>query len=164
MCYLINAGDDGKLEDKGHGYKLGAAKPFGFGSVAIHVDEVLLRRMEKTPDEQIFLREISYQPEKNDTLIDQDVITKFEKMTDFYVLEGENVSYPKKKPNGDIFDWFAKNHKGYSYDKGTGKNRFAKMPQSRNKMLFEQYLEPMTPKTVDNQLAQKLKIPQDKRG
>lgn len=164
LCYLINAGDDGKLEDKRHGYKLGAAKPFGFGSVAMHVDEVLLRRMEKTPDEQIFLREIPYQPEKNDTLADQDVITNFEKMTDFYVLEGENVSYPRKEPNGDIFDWFEKNHKGYSYDKGTGKNKFVKMPQSRNKMLFEQYLEPMTPKTVDNQLAQKLKIPQDRRG
>lgn len=156
LCYLINAGDDDALEQKKHGYKLGAAKPLGFGSVAMRVDRVLLRQIEKTADAQIILKEVPYEPEKNNTLADPDVASNFEKMTDFYLLSGENISYPRSKPGEDIFRWFAANHKGYAYNKWEGKNKPTGMPQSRTTMLFDQYLKPMVPKTVSTDLDQKI--------
>lgn len=156
LCYLINAGDDEGLEQKKHGYKLGTAKPLGFGSVAMCVDRVLLRQIEKTADAQIFLREVPYEPDKNNTLVDPKVVSNFEKMTDFYVLSGENISYPRKKTGDDIFNWFKENHKGYVYNRREGKNKPTGMPESRDKMLFDQYLKPMIPKTVSTNLDQKI--------
>lgn len=156
LCYLINAGDDAGLRQKKHGYKLGAAKPLGFGSVAMHVDQVLLRKMEKTADAQIILKEVPYEPEKNNTLIDPEVASNFEKMTDFYVLRGENVDYPRRRPGDDIFGWFAGNHRGYLYDRRERTNKPTGMPQSRTTMLFDQYLKPMEPKTVSTGLDQKI--------
>ena len=156
LCYLINAGDDAGLKQKKHGYKLGAAKPLGFGSVAMHVDQVLLRQMEKTADAQIILKEVPYEPVKNNTLVDPEVVQDFGKMTDFYVLRGENVDYPRRKPGDDIFGWFAGNHKGYLYDRRSGMNRPSGMPQSRTTMLFDQYLKPMEPRTVSTGLDQKI--------
>lgn len=156
LCYLINAGDDDTLDQKQHGYKLGAAKPLGFGSVAMQVDQVLLRKIEKTADEQIRLLEVPYEPEKNNTLIDAQVLQDFKKMTDFDLLKGENISYPGRWSGDDIFNWFTKNHKGYSVDKWTKENKPAIMPQSRDTMLFDQYLKPMVPKTVSTNLNQKI--------
>lgn len=156
LCYLVNAGDDASLEQKKHGYKLGAAKPLGFGSVAMHVDQVLLRRIEKSAEGKIILQEVPYEPNKDKTLVDSGTVKDFEKMTDFYVLRGENVSYPRRQENGNIFEWFAKNHTGYRYNKAENKNKETEMPQSRNMMLFKEYLQPMTPKTVSTNLDQKI--------
>ncbi len=158
LCYLVNAGDDEELDKKKHGYKLGAAKPLGFGSVAMHINNVQLRQIVQTENETIDLKEIPYQPDKQNTLVDSQVVEDFQKMTDFKLLSGENVNYPRIHPGDDIFGWFAANHKGYSKDKRTGQNRFVGMPQSRDTMLFDQYLKPMTPKTVTNELRTKLSI------
>lgn len=155
VCYLINAGDDEKIDQKKHGYKLGAAKPLGFGSVAMHVDDVRLRQIEKT-ENRIILKEIPYEADKNNTLVDADVAENFEIMTNFYVLDGQNVDYPRKNPGGDIFGWFASNHKGYAYDNKNQRNKPVGMPQSRTTMLFDQYLKPMEPKTVSTGLDQKI--------
>lgn len=158
LCYLVNAGDDDALDQKKHGYKLGAAKPLGFGSVAMHVDQVLLRQIETTADKQIILREVPYDPDKENTLIDSApvAVSAFRKMTDFYALKGENISYPRKEAGGDIFKWFAKNHIGYRKNWKTGVNKSTNMPESRNTMLFEEYLEPMTPKTKSTNLKKKI--------
>lgn len=158
LCYLVNAGDDEELDKKKHGYKLGAAKPLGFGSVAMHINNVQLRQIVQTEKETIAIKEIPYQPDRENTLVDPQVVEDFQRMTDFKLLSGENVSYPRIKPGDDIFGWFAANHKGYYKDKRTGQNKFVGMPQSRNTMLFEQYLNPMTPKTVSNELKTKLSI------
>lgn len=152
LCYLVNAGDDGELDEKKHGYKLGAAKPLGFGSVAMYIDSVLLRQIVQTEEETIAFKEIPYEPDKENTLIDSRVVEDFRKMTDFSLLSGKNVSYPRRWPGDDIFGWFAANHKGYSKDRRTGQKRLVGMPQSRDTMLFDQYLEPMTPETVRNKL------------
>lgn len=148
LCYLVNAGDDGELDKKEHGYKLGAAKPLGFGSVAMYIDSVLLRRIVQTEEETIAFKEIPYEPDKENTLVDSRVVEDFRKMTDFRLLNGKNVSYPRRWPGDNIFGWFAANHKGYSKDRC----RVVGMPNSRDTMLFDQYLKPMTPETVKNEL------------
>lgn len=158
LCYLVNAGDDEALDEKKHGYKLGAAKPLGFGSVAMHIRDVQLRRIVQTEEGAIALKEIPYQPDKENTLVDPQVVKNFQTMSDFELLRNENVSYPRIRPGDDIFGWFSENHKGYFKDKQTGENKFPRPPQSRNTMLFDQYLKPMTPKTVSNELRKKLSI------
>lgn len=157
LCYLVNAGDEEELQKKKHGYKLGAAKPLGFGSVAMHVDGVTLRKIVQTKDGAIAMEEAPYHPDSRNTLVDAGVVADFQKMTDFNLLRGKNVSYPRKEENGDIFTWFAGNHRGYKKNR-MGQNEFTGMPQSRNYMLFDRYLRPMTPETVSNKLREKLHI------
>lgn len=156
LCYLVNAGDDEELDKKKHGYKLGAAKPLGFGSVAMHIENIQLRKIVQTEEGTIALKEIPYQPDMKNTLVDPQVVADFQKMTDFRLLSGKNISYPRRWPGDDIFGWFAANHQGYSVDRWTGQKKIVGMPQSRNTMLFDQYLKPMTPETVSNELETKL--------
>lgn len=160
LCYLINAGEDSSisLKKKKHGYKLGAAKPLGLGSVAMHVDRILLRTFTIDENKGITMVEEPYIPDMKHTLVDSGITQNFAIMTEFdylkkYMQSGEKViSYPRTEKDGNIFDWFSENHTGY--------NRKSKieqrMPNSRMNMLFKEYLEPMNPETREIEFTKKI--------
>jgi len=144
LCLLINAGDDEVIEKKRHGYKLGAAKPLGLGSVALHVDQVILRSYGMDREGLIQYEEKSYEPNPTLTLADEEVLMNYSKTTSFDYLKGKNVDYPRIKEDGPIFEWFSKNHTGYFINR-SGQKIYNNMPQSRNNMLYEEYLKAMVP-------------------
>lgn len=160
LCYLINAGEDSSisLKKKKHGYKLGAAKPLGLGSVAMHVDNVLLRTFKMDENQGISMTEETYTPDMEHTLADDKVTQNFAIMTEFDYLKKylqsrkKEISYPRTKKDGNIFDWFAKNHTGYNNKDKTQKS----MPDSRETMLFKEYLEPMDPETKEIEFTKKV--------
>ena len=157
LCYLINAGEnsDINLKEKKHGYKLGAAKPLGLGSVALHVDNIHLRKFTVDENQGISMKEENYTPDMERTLADNKIMPNFAIMTEFdylkkFMQSSEKViSYPRTQKDGDIFDWFAKNHTGYRYNKNERKNVSTNMPASRKNMLFKEYLKPMEPETKE---------------
>ena len=167
LIYLINAGEDCDtvLAAKKHGYKLGHAKPLGFGSVALHADCVKLRTLEKDENNKCVTYNVGKYDLSNEEEFGADyeknfgkkLKDDFDKMTDFYALDGvlknttnkENTSqgeyeysYPhKEKKEDEVFNWFVGNHKGY--DEKTRTN--IKMPNKRNFQYFDQYMKPMEP-------------------
>jgi len=148
LIFVLNAGDEAQLHDKNHGYKLGGAKPLGLGSIALSVDEVMLRKIVKnTEARSVERQEIAYQgyaaPE-----FDAVILENFLKMADFYAAADKKVCYPftdKRDDEGHrvIFDWFVQNHVRKEIN-GSYTN---KMPNSRMQMAYAEYLEAMEPET-----------------
>jgi CRISPR-associated protein (TIGR03986 family) len=155
LVYTLEAGDDKPIQEKTHGYKLGTAKPLGMGSVAISVDKVTIRKYRKdsinrtiTVEEDI----TSYtgmSAVKNAKVYDKD---SFKQITAFEAISGCVVDYPHKNNPADncteneIFKWFVGNHQGYDW-----KNlRETKSPNTRNGIIFKEYLKPLNPQTIPN--------------
>lgn len=145
LIYLINAGDEDELDKKKHGYKLGAAKPLGFGSIACHVDSVKLisyQRKENTVKRQ----EMEYDLQMKSDLVKYEIKENFEKMTKFATLsEKELISYPRSDDNGNNslennkgYQWFVDNHIKRDGNRG--------VPGKRTDMRYKEYMEPMEPK------------------
>ena len=146
LCYVIECGDKDDLCKKKHGYKLGHAKPLGYGSVALHVDKVVLKKViVDSVHASIQFSESEYDQAETpvfETATEQN----FMKYTDFELLKDEKVHYPKpekpdKEGNYPIFAWFAENHKGYD----RRKSKMVGMPNSRQQMVFAEYMEAMEP-------------------
>lgn len=139
LIYLLKAGDEKTLEEKKHGYKLGGAKPYGFGSISIDVDRVLLRVVKKDVENHTvsILPDVLY--DSYETPFDEESVKDFRDMTDFYILNDKVVSYPlredpAKKKDQHIYEWFVENHKK------TGKIRMR-----RDEMVFKEYMKAMEP-------------------
>lgn len=148
LIYLLNAGDEEVLERKAHGYKLGAAKPLGFGSIAVSVKEVTLLSYCKDKQAKTVLRKEEPYEEYRTPAFEEKIKEYFASMTDFYILKDKNVSYPlPDKPNQegnfDVFEWFTQNHKAYK--KKDGKMIPMKCPNGRKQMVFMEYMESMKP-------------------
>ena len=146
LVWLLNAGEYGDISAKKHGYKLGAAKPLGFGSVAVNVDEIKLRRVELKEDE-IF---VVYEAPEDESVIrpngcfEKGIEDNFRKITAFDAVEGMDVSYPyvhSKDENG--YQWFAANHKAFDG------SVIRSLPKNRKQMAFLNYLEAMEPVTKE---------------
>lgn len=143
LIWLLSIGEGSlPLEKKQHGYKLGAAKPLGLGSIAVQVDNVTLRKVQKE-DHGISIVEDTYTETNDQDLFDQDIIKNYMTMTQFDAVDANKIGYPKPKnqPNTEGFRWFVGNHKKYD-----NTNLIQAMPNNRAEMGFAEYLESMNPK------------------
>lgn len=159
LIYTLIAGDEKVLGTKTNGYKLGHAKPLGYGSVEIAVDKVLLRKVEKC-EHMIQISNIEYNvptfKENNVPLIDADIISNFKMMTDFNAVDSEFVKYPSV--NGIVYEWFTKNHTARRYDKvGRGYEEIA-MPNNRTQMAYNEYMEAMCPALQKTKFEETIKV------
>lgn len=161
LIYTVNAGEDGELIKKQHGYKLGAAKPFGLGSIATQVDSVILRSY-ATEDGTIAVREVPYTAKDPVQYVDQNQVDYFEKMTNFTSVAGENVTYPYSKDSSESgYEWYTANHAKYD----RVKKKIANMPNMRTEMIYKEYMEPMNPyvQPVDQKFVDdKQNVPTDR--
>lgn len=155
LLYVINAGDKGDLENKQHGYKLGAAKPLGFGSVACSVTSVLIKSYMKSGQTVLkILKSCNHFIDEcyDTSLFDESVCRSYNVMTDFKALssyrsgsgKGE-YSYPRMKEKGDVFEWFSGNHKGLVYSSSAGKYNESSSPNKREDLLICEYMQAMKP-------------------
>ena len=161
LIYTVNAGEDGELTKKQHGYKLGAAKPFGLGSIATQVDSVILRSY-ATEDGTIAVKEVPYTAKDPVQYVDQNPVDYFEKMTNFTSVAGENVTYPysKERPESG-YEWYTANHAKYD----RVKKKIANMPNMRTEMIYKEYMGPMNPyvQPVDQKFVDdKQNVPTDR--
>ncbi len=144
LIYTLSAGDNAELKQKKHGYKLGRAKPLGFGSVAISVDRVMLRQIYMDDEKgTVSITESEYDERETPELNDE-IKKDFEKLTSFDFLKGEEIHYPEKRDkNGDkqIYEWFSQNHTGYKRED----NKRIDMPNRRKDMAFLEYMIAMEP-------------------
>ena len=119
LYWLLNCGEHGKLEDKEHGYKLGSAKPLGFGSIAINVDNIFLRKVNMA-DNTIKIQEepIKEELDKNkdawrekffrsvNRTRARDIISDFSEMTKFNIFSKtgieEDIVYPRTQNQKDF--------------------------------------------------------------
>lgn len=144
LIYLLNAGDVEDIEKKEHGYKLGAAKPLGFGSVACSIDNINLIDYQKE-NHTIQRNDREYTLEMSPSMIEIDskIEENFKSMTDFKTIpKGNRICYPYvdgKRDEG--YAWFVENHGGYNRNK----QREEPMPASRRNMLFCEYMQAMVP-------------------
>ena len=144
LVYLVNAGDNNEfLEEKERGYKLGAAKPLGFGSVAVQVDAVFVRKMDLS-ENGFEWKETDYHCSEEVLFIDE-WQQEFLTMTDFYpVKDKKRIHYPVldetvSVEEQDIFEWFTENHKPVNRDR----NGLGGMTNTRNNMHYQFYLKPL---------------------
>lgn len=147
LLWMMNAGESGAIGERKHGYKLGAAKPLGLGSIATSVDRVGIRRI-FVDKNQIIREEQEYSWTCSEDLFSPEVVGNFLKMTDFYAVSGKRVSYPvtaDQLSDGkfvtDGYKWFVENHGCYL---GGGKTD-TKSPRKRKEMYYREHLVPMEP-------------------
>lgn len=146
IIYLVNAGEWGEKNSlKEHGYKLGGAKPLGFGSIAISVERVELRRFEKNEKSGRIERKVfPYPIEAGKTSeFDEKIVQDFRKMTAFDAVKGSAIRYPYVSEEGNIYDWFTQNHVRYK-DRKVSHD----MPSGRREMAYAEYMEAMRPGLV----------------
>lgn len=154
LLWLLNAGDEGPLKEKGHGYKLGSAKPLGLGSVALSVEQVRLRELVADQEsrtvrmEERTLSDISGSSEG----FDGEALENFRKMTSFRAAEGKHVSYPatRERRSGEEgengYEWFVANHQLYNHRN----QKPVRTSTQRNHMYFREYMEAMEPELKKN--------------
>lgn len=147
LIYLLNAGEDGSIpvSKMRHGYKLGAAKPIGYGSIALKVDDVKIRTIDLSDEEETILyQELPYEDYAEPEMSDE-IKKDFAKITSFDAVSDERVlRYPIKdnqNPGEEVlvYEWFVANHCGYD----TRKGRAVNMPNSREQMVYKQYMKPL---------------------
>ena len=147
LIYLLNAGEDGSIpvSKMRHGYKLGAAKPIGYGSIALKVDDVKIRTIEMSDEEETILyQELPYE-DYIEPEVSNEIKKDFAKITSFDAVSDEKVlRYPIKdnqKPGDEVlvYEWFVANHCGYDIRKG----ETLKMPNKREQMVYKQYMKPL---------------------
>lgn len=154
---LLNCGENGGLEDKKHGYKLGSAKPLGFGSIAINVDNVFLRKVEMA-DNTIKIKEepIKEELDQNKDVWKErffisvnrtrDIISDFNEMTKFNIFSEteKDIIYPRTENQTDGtegFQWFVNNR--YICDNNNNRRSPSPGKGKRNKLHFREYMQPM---------------------
>ncbi len=148
LIYLINVGEesDKELSEKKHGYKLGAAKPIGFGSITLKVDKVLIRKyvLDDLEEKVLFKEEPYIQGDQPD--LDKSIKEDFNIITDFNAIQEERLlHYPYLKDKTTVYEWFVWNHAFYDYSKRAETS----MPNRREQMVFRQYMEPMKKELTD---------------
>lgn len=145
LIYTLNCGEwSGAESEEGfekseHGYKLGGAKPLGFGSVAMRVKQVLLREMSMNEGKKSVERVQKPYTDYQTPAIEKETADAFSAMTKFDYLKGKNVDYPRIEQGGDIFKWFTKNHSAQRNGK------IIKSPNKREQQFYEKYMKPMSP-------------------
>lgn len=167
LLWLINCGDKKEIGKKNYGYKLGAAKPLGFGSVALDVDVVKIRNIIKNEGGVSYQEEVL--EERGQTFwsdeclareIQEEILPMFRIMTQFDYLKDKKISYPMTKEqleksdyvqNG--YEWFTQNH--YFYD--NRKRRKKNISSKREEMRFREYMEAMSPELRSISLEKKEK-------
>jgi len=151
LIYLMETGDRQPIGEKTHGYKLGAAKPLGFGSVALHVDQVDLMGYEADSATKV-VRRMDRQSygDYREPDFDKEIVKGFQKMTDFGALEEKpEMSYPRSDGKKEIYEWFVWNHAGYKHNEPNGKVVSINMPNKRNQMVYRQYMQALEPALCD---------------
>lgn len=148
LVYLINAGEDSNIREKRHGYKLGAGKPLGLGSVATQVDKVIFHNivLDKSLERVTYDNDESYQWKEEMCEISSKVKRDFEKMTNFCSIKnGKNISYPigeGQESGEEGYKWFTQNHKQVNRKNG---REVKGRPAERKDMFFGEYMEAMNP-------------------
>ena len=97
-------------------HKLGHAKPLGYGSVKLIVDQCVERHV-KIDENKEYSVEVKEKELKEITLttdVNQENVKSILKMCDIRSTEGVSVMYPRfvnKQRTDDIFNWFTENRK-----------------------------------------------------
>ncbi len=147
IIYTLECGDAESIDTKRHGYKLGHAKPLGYGSVAITVDSVRLRDYSLDDGNRTICIQDKDYVDYGIPGFAEDIVRDYAIMTDFDAVNGENIAYPiPDTPESDgsrpVYKWFVENHKGYDHKR----NRNIGMPNSRNQMVYVEYMAAMEPR------------------
>lgn len=154
LIYLVNAGEPAKkIEQKEHGYKIGMAKPLGFGSIACQADEVKIKsymvQNDMAEKKDLPYEDYSWEKARERLTLSSGgaLVENFEKMTDFAGAgkkPEEHFSYPKIETGSEKgYEWYTRNHFGVDLENGAWR---AQMPGERKKMKFREYLQAMEPR------------------
>ena len=145
LVYLLNAGSPGKLKEPRHGYKLGAAKPLGLGSIAIRTEEITIKRT-VTNDKTCRIENVENEYDEYETpKIAEETKVLFEEITCFERNNDKIIDYPRTEKGGDIFEWFTKNHSGYNF----AKKITASMKNKRDMLFFQKFLQAGEPEVQE---------------
>lgn len=137
LVYILNSLDedvDKSLYEKEYGYKLGAAKPLGLGSVALKVDEVRLRKLFIDDENENISRvdveeKISISKQELESIFSKATLENVKLATNFTYTSGEMISYPKAEDTA-THKWFKHNRIMTEDEKPTVKK-------------YEKYLKPL---------------------
>lgn len=147
LIYTVNAGDKDPLDKKKHCYKLGHAKPLGYGSVAINVNNVEIRKI-AVDDEEGSVHYIIDPYEPAPPKVSSRAIEDLNVITDFYRLKGKSrlIHYPipdreDNKGRTPIYKWFVDNHGAYDREEES----ILGMPNSRLQMTYIEHMYSLEP-------------------
>lgn len=124
LAILDISRDNPEIGEKGNGYKLGAGKPLGLGSIEMRVEKVVVREVSLT-EEGIFYQEVPYEElsslEQWDELgFCREVMPAFRKLISFDGAGENKITYPvtnqqllavqNGNPHEKGYEWFTENH------------------------------------------------------
>lgn len=107
LLFAVSLGND-----ENHMHKLGHAKPYGFGSVKAHIDNLYLRAINKeTLKIESNNVDINKYMTSNWSSLTNDnrSITQLDYVLNYNTIKNVDIAYPYINTNGNIFDWFAEN-------------------------------------------------------
>ena len=149
-----------KISEKKSEYamKLGAAKPFGFGSVKLFVDDVKIRTIGFDKTGRLSYNEQLYDEifinEERKVVSDSNLKTIFKDSTsvlpflDIHTLpKGKLIYYPSKEYQNQTeeqegFRWFTENRIAYKIDRdGKLETRVDAGPRKRTQVMYQNYLQ-----------------------
>ena len=145
LIWLLNGGEEkSELSEKKYGYRLGAAKPLGLGSIATCVDKVCLRKVKMKEGKINISYEDGYMLKQHGGLFSEERIKQFQICMAFNKVNAKDVQYPctEKNKGNDGFTasegylWFVENHRIKDNKKIT---------QTRKEMYYREYMEPLKP-------------------
>lgn len=144
-------------EDDRYAMKLGAAKPLGFGSVALKIDAVKVRTIKKEERSICWKPDVPYSFGSYDLSIfaRDDIVKAFDTQI-LKSLEGEGAiaTYPKKNiSEQEGFNWFVSNRFAGRADrknKSVDISQSVAGPQFRWQIAYQQYMQALQPKLADN--------------
>lgn len=147
-----------RTEDK-YAIKLGAAKPLGFGSVLLKVDQVKLRDIKAEKFGVTYKSDVPYRFAEYDlSMFGRDDIIRMFDTKALAEAEGKGAlsTYPKNNTEDEGYAWYMSNRfAGKMVDRNTKKvdihtNRSESGPRFRWQIAYRQYMVPLQPELKQN--------------
>ena len=144
-------------EEDRYAIKLGSAKPLGFGSAALKIDSVKVRKITRKEHGICYSPDEPYDFGPYDlSIFERDEILKVFDTRELQKLEGHGavVTYPKKRPEDKGYDWFTSNRFEGEVIKKEQKsvNLRSQVNGARYRwqVAYRQYMKPLQPELAQN--------------
>ncbi len=157
LVSIMNISCFGKEDE--YAIKLGAAKPLGFGSVSLKVDQIKLRNINKENFGITYKPDAPYSFAEYDlSMFNRDDIIRMFDTQALAEAEGKGVlsTYPKNNTEDEGYAWYMSNRfAGKVVDRNTKKvdihtNRTESGPRYRWQIAYRQYMVPLQPELKQN--------------
>ena len=163
------------MKEGKYALKLGSAKPLGFGSVAMRIEEKGVTLRTVSLDENaglVYTKDAPYNYQATgltQEILDTGILTILDTQA-LKKMDDTKVHYPYERlmdpGEEEGFSWFTDNRIGKRQDRDgiLDLNRTDQAPKSRKQIIYQAYMQPLTPTLLHNEAGENRRQPVDNQG